>query len=119
VTEAKQLYDQAKTALDESNFEKALQLVEQSLKFRRTARSYLLRAQALQRLGRVDEALTALQQAEDTFPIPPIFEMRARILKAAARNDEAKVAIEKYLSMPGNKTEATVRQFKQWLEELR
>jgi hypothetical protein len=118
VTQAKELYDQAHTALEESNFEKALTLVEQSLKLRRTSRSFLVRAQALQRLGRVDEALTSLQQAEDTFPIPPVYEMRARILKAAGRNDEAKAAIEKYLSMVPDKG-PTVKLFRQWLEELR
>ena len=118
VAQAKELYDQAHTALEESNFEKALQLIEQSIKLRRTSRSFLMRAQALQRLGRVDEALTSLKQAEDTFPIPPIYEMRARILKAAGRNDEAKTAIEKYLSMVPDKG-PTVKLFRQWLEELR
>ncbi len=118
VTQAKTLYDQAYGALEESNFEKALQLVDQSLKLRKTARSFVLRSQALQRLGRVDEALEALSAAEKTFPSPAIYEARARIFKAAGRRDEARAAIEKYLSLVPDRGN-TVKLFKQWLEELR
>jgi CheY-like chemotaxis protein len=118
VSRAKQLYDQAFTAIEESNYEKALTLVDQSLKLRRTARSYTLRAQALQRLGRVDEALEALTQAEQTFPSPAIYEARARIFKAAGRREEARAAIEKYLEKVPDRGN-TVKLFKQWLEELR
>ncbi len=115
---ARALYDQAHGALEESNYEKALQLVDQSIKLRRTARSYVLRAQALQRLGRVDEALAALDSAETLFQTPAIYEARARIFKAAGRRDEARAAIEKYLSMVPDRGN-TVKLFKQWLEELR
>ena len=118
VVQAKTLYDQAFGALEESNYEKALQLVDQSLKLRKTARSYVLRAQALQRLGRVDEALQALTSVEKTFPSPAIYEARARIFKAAGRRDEARAAIEKYLEMVPERGN-TVKLFKQWLEELR
>ncbi len=118
VAKAKALYDQAYSALEESNFEKALQLVDESLKLRRTARSYVLRSQALQRLGRVDEALEALSSAEKTFASPAIYEARARIFKAAGRRDEARAAIEKYLEMVPDRGN-TVKLFKQWLEELR
>jgi CheY-like chemotaxis protein/Flp pilus assembly protein TadD len=116
--QAKQLYEQAFNALEESNYEKALQLVDQSLKLRGTARSHVLRAQALQRLGRVDEALTALDAAEQAYPSPAIYEARARIYKAAGRRDDARTAIEKYLSMVPDRGN-TVKLFKQWLEELR
>ena len=115
---AKVLYEQAFNALEESDYERALDLVDQSLKLRRTARSYVLRAQALQRLGRVDQAVTALASAEETFPSPAIYEARARIYKAAGRRDEARAAIEKYLSLVPDRGN-TVKLFKQWLEELR
>jgi CheY-like chemotaxis protein len=118
IAKAKELYDQAFTALEEGRFDKALELVEQSLKLRKTARSFLLRAQALQRLGRVDEALVSLQAGEQTFPSPAIYEARARILKAAGRNAEARDAIMKYLELVPDRG-PTVKLFKQWLEELR
>jgi CheY-like chemotaxis protein len=118
VAKAKALYDQAFNALEDSDYDRALQLVDQSLKLRKTARSYVLRSQALQRMGRVDEALAALSSAESTFPSPAIYEARARIYKAAGRRDEARAAIEKYLAMVPDRG-ATVKLFKQWLEELR
>ena len=118
VVKAKALYDQAFNALEDSDYDRALQLVDQALKLRKTARSYVLRSQALQRMGRVDEALTALSSAESTFPSPAIYEARARIYKAAGRRDEARAAVEKYLSMVPDRG-ATVKLFKQWLEELR
>ncbi len=118
VAKAKGLYDQAFAALEDSDYARALQLVDQSLKLRKTARSYVLRSQALQRTGRVDEALEALSSAESTFPSPAIYEARARIYKAAGRRDEARTAIEKYLSLVPDKG-PTVKLFKGWLEELR
>lgn len=118
VKKAKALYDQAFTAIEESDYAKALVLVDQSLALRKTARSYVLRAQALQRLGRVDEALAALTAAEQTFPSPAIYEARARIYKAAGRRDEARAAIEKYLEMVPDRG-PTVKLFRQWLDELR
>jgi len=117
VVRAKEFYDQAYTALEESNFDKALELVEKSLAFRHTARSYLLRARALERLGRIDQALASLDSAEKTYPIPAIYELRARILKAAGRNTQAREAIMKYLDMVPDRG-ATVKLFKQWLEEM-
>ena len=118
IAKAKALYDQAFTALEDSDYARALQLVDQSLKLRKTARSYVLRSQALQRMGRVDDALAALSAAESTFPSAAIYEARARIYKAAGRRDEARTAVEKYLSMVPDKG-PTVKLFKQWLEELR
>ncbi len=118
VAKAKALYDQAFAALEDSDYDRALQLVDQSLKLRKTARSYVLRSQALQRMGRVDEALAALSSAESTFPSPAIYEARARIYKAAGRRDEARTAVEKYLSLVPDKG-PTVKLFKGWLEELR
>ncbi len=115
--QAKALYDQAVHELEESNFDTALELVDRSLALRRTARSYLLRARALERLGHVDQALDALTHAEKTFPIPAIYEMRARIYKAAGRNAEARDAIMKYLDMVPDRGR-TVKLFKQWLEEM-
>ena len=50
--EAKALYDKAQSAFDDGNFARALELTDGSLKLRKTARTYLLRAQAAQRLDR-------------------------------------------------------------------
>jgi CheY-like chemotaxis protein len=116
--QAKLLYEQAGDAIKESDFTKALALADASLKLRRTARTYLLRAQALQRLDRVEEALASIDAAESiTKDYPTVYELRARILRAARRKDEAREAMEQYLKLVP--TGPTAAQFERWLNEPR
>lgn len=100
LAEAKLLMDQATTAMQEGQAALALSLVERSLKLRRTARSFLLKAQALQRLDRIDDALAAVDAAERVAPtFASVFEWRGRILWSARRKDEARVQFEKFLTL--------------------
>jgi CheY-like chemotaxis protein len=100
VAQARKLVDQANEAMAEGNFDKALESIDGALKLRRTARTYLLRAQILQRLERVDDALATIDAAERLAPgYSTIYELRGRILWAARRKDEARAQFEKFLQI--------------------
>ncbi|MCA1481995.1 tetratricopeptide repeat protein, partial [Bradyrhizobium sp. NBAIM08] len=105
------LMDQANDALQEGDFEQSLKLANASLKLRRTARAHLVKAQALQRLSRVEDALSAIDDAEALSPrFPMVFELRGRILWAARREDEARIAFEQFLELsPNGATAAQIR----------
>ncbi|MEO8704790.1 MAG: DUF4388 domain-containing protein [Kofleriaceae bacterium] len=116
--QAKLLMEQASDALADSDYNKALKLADQSLKLRRTARTYVLKARALQRLDRVDESLKALVEAEVAFPsFASAIEWRARILWAAGRKDEAREQMHRYLELAP--TGETAKQFERWLGDPR
>lgn len=98
--EAKALFDRATTALEAEDFTRALELAKASLRARRTARTYLLRAQAEQRLERVDDALASVDAAGRLAPnFATVWEMRGRILWSARRRDEARAAFERFLAL--------------------
>jgi hypothetical protein len=103
VAEAKVLCDQASSAIDEGDFAHALQLASASIKLRRTAKAFMLRARAEQRLGRVADALGSLDAATELAPTyGAIWEQRGRILWAARRRDEARAAFERFLELAPN-----------------
>ena len=90
----------ANEALTESAVERALRLADLSLAQRRTTAAYLVRAKALQRLNRVDEALAALDLAEQLTPRDAsVFELRGRILWAVRRRVEARKEYERFLKL--------------------
>ncbi|TMQ09320.1 MAG: DUF4388 domain-containing protein [Deltaproteobacteria bacterium] len=98
--EAKALCDQASTALDEGDFAHAFELAVSALRLRKTARGYMLRARAEQRLGRVSDALSSLDAATEIAPnAGAVWEQRGRILWAARRRDEARAAFERFLEL--------------------
>ncbi|HEY1554589.1 MAG TPA: DUF4388 domain-containing protein [Kofleriaceae bacterium] len=118
VKAAKELYDQAHAALEDGDFERALALTDASLKYRRTARTLLERARALQRLDRIDDALASVDQALGLVSdYAPAFEQRAMILWSARRYDEARDAMTKYIELDpdGSASES----FKRMLAEPR
>jgi DNA-binding response OmpR family regulator len=101
------LYDQGREALAESEVARALELADASLKLRRTASTLLLRAQALQRLDRIDDALAAVDAATAIAPgLGTVWEVRGRILWSARRRDEARVAFAKFLELAPNSPKA-------------
>ncbi len=108
---AKALFDKAHDAMDESNYAQALELANASLKLRKTARTYLLRAQAEQRLDQVDAALASVDAARAISPeMSAVWETRGRILWAARRRDEARAAFEKFLELdPSSPKAAGIR----------
>ena len=114
--QARLLQEQAHAALEEGDPAKALELAEESLKLRRTARTYLEQARALQRLDRIDDALGAVDAAmEIVKDYAPAWEERGMILWAARRTDEARPAFQKYLELDPNGRDAT--SIRQMLEQ--
>ncbi|HEX4451507.1 MAG TPA: DUF4388 domain-containing protein [Kofleriaceae bacterium] len=110
--QARLLQEAAHEALDENDPAKALDLAEQSLKLRKTARTYLEQARALRRLDRVDDALAAVDNAMAIVQTyAPAWLERGMILWSARRIDEARPALEKYLELdPTGRDAASVRQ---------
>ncbi|MBA3452346.1 MAG: hypothetical protein H0T42_04535 [Deltaproteobacteria bacterium] len=98
--QAKALYLEAHEANQEGNFAKALELSDASLKLRGTARGHIVRAQALQRLARIDDALRSLDAAQKLAPkYATIYEVRGNILWAARRWDDAHDAYNQFLEL--------------------
>jgi CheY-like chemotaxis protein len=110
--QARLLQEAAHAALDENDPNKALDLAEQSLKLRKTARTYLEQARALRRLDRIDDALAAVDNAMAIVQTyAPAWLERGMILWSARRIDEARPALEKYLELdPNGRDAASVRQ---------
>lgn len=97
---ARALYKEAEEALDEGAFARALELADASLELRHSARGYLVRAQALHRLGQVDEAIAATRAAEKLAPsYATVFEIRGNILWAQRRWDDAHDAYNAFLGL--------------------
>jgi CheY-like chemotaxis protein len=97
---AKTLYLEAHDANQEGDFTKALELADASLALRATARGHIVRAQALQRLGRVEDALRSLVSAQKLAPrYATVYEVRGNILWAARRWDDAHDAYNQFLEI--------------------
>jgi DNA-binding response OmpR family regulator len=109
--EARALFDKAHEALEDGDAETALGLLEQSIKLRKTARSYLERARALQRLGRTDEAVSAVDDAiKMNGSYAPAYEQKGMILWSAQRYADARAPLEKYLELePEGRSAAKIR----------
>ncbi len=111
VSEARILLEQAHAALEDGDPAKALDLTNQSLELRKTSRTYLERARALQRLGQIDEALKSVDESMTIVnDFAPAWEQRGMILWAARRQAEARPALEKYLALdPDGKDAPEIR----------
>lgn len=105
--QAKLLMQQAVEANQAGQFEKALALANSSLKLRRTARAYIVRGQALQKLERIEDALDSIDSAEELAPdYASVFEARGSILWAAGRITAAKRVYERFLELESDSPRA-------------
>lgn len=78
----------------------ALDQIDQILDEHRSARALLARAEAAQRLGRVDAALSAVGAALEMTPkSATAWELKGRILWAAGRREEGRAAYVRYLEL--------------------
>ena len=113
--EARDLMDKAHDAVEEGDYAKAVALADASIKLRKTARTYIIKAQALQRLSRNDEALKSIDGAmEIVSDYAPAWELRGMILWSAHRKDEARAAMTKYLALdPNGKSAPAIRRLLQ------
>jgi tetratricopeptide (TPR) repeat protein len=109
--QAKALYEKAHAALEDGDPEQALELLEQSLALRPRALTYLEQARALQRMGRVDDAIAAVDRAIDANKTyAPAYEQKGMILWSAQRYDEARPVLEKCLELdPDGRRAETIK----------
>ena len=118
VKQAREFLEKAHEALDDGDPDQALQLADKSIALRSTARAYLERAKALQRLDRIDDALASVDKASEIVSnYAPAYEQRGMILWSARRYDEARQALTKYLELDPNGRDADT--VKKLLEEPR
>ncbi|HEY0250108.1 MAG TPA: tetratricopeptide repeat protein, partial [Kofleriaceae bacterium] len=110
--EAASLRALAQAALDEGDPDKALDYADQSLVLRHTAQAYLVRANALTRLSRNDDALSALENAAEIVPnSPTVLYRKGMLLRSMKRFDEMKAAFQKFLAVaPDDAHAAEVRE---------
>ncbi|MBL8624956.1 MAG: DUF4388 domain-containing protein [Myxococcales bacterium] len=101
----------ARRALDDGDYDRALALADESLAVRRSARGYVVRADALRRLGRIDLAVQATDAAiKANASYAPAWDMKGKILWSARRYDEARPAYERFLQLqPTGEAADTVR----------
>jgi uncharacterized protein with PIN domain len=95
--EAKALYDKAHAALEDGDAATAVTLLDQSLALKKSARTYMEKARALQRLQKIDEAVAAADDAIKARGGAAAVEQKGMILWAAQRYPEARTVFEQYL----------------------
>jgi hypothetical protein len=110
--EAKAQLAKARKAMEEGNPTAALLYCDESLALKKSARGHLARALALQGLGRLDDALAAVDRAiamMDSYPEGWL--SRGRVLEALGRGGEAKAAFARFLELqPVGKVADEIRQ---------
>jgi CheY-like chemotaxis protein len=98
--QAHDLLDKSRDAFNQHDYQTALALAEQSLALRKTARTFLERARALDKLGRLTEALASIDESMKIVKdYPPAWAMRGKMLHDAGRDDEAIPALRRYLEL--------------------
>jgi CheY-like chemotaxis protein len=99
--------DKAKAALDDDDLDGALALVDKSLADKHTARAYVVKADVLRRMSRVDDALAAVDAAlAMSSRYAAAWSMKGKILWAVRRYDEAKAAYTTFLDIQPTGAEA-------------
>jgi DNA-binding response OmpR family regulator len=109
--EARDLYNKGHTALEDGDPETALDLLDKSLAVKRSQRTYLEKARALQRMSKIDEAIEAIDSAlKMGESYAPAWEQKGMLLWSAQRYNEARPVLEHYLELdPMGKKADTIR----------
>lgn len=109
--EARDLYNKGHTALEDGDPETALDLLDKSLAMKRSQRTYLEKARALQRMSKIDEAIEAIDAAMKMGEsYAPAWEQKGMLLWSAQRYNEARPVLEHYLELdPTGKKADTIR----------
>jgi tetratricopeptide (TPR) repeat protein len=98
--QSKALLDEANAALKQGQFDLALERADAAITLWRTARGFLVRAQAQQRLGKIPDALASVDSAEKLAPESAnVWYTRGSILWAARRWDDAHDAYNRFLEI--------------------
>nr|HEX4315663.1 DUF4388 domain-containing protein [Kofleriaceae bacterium] len=115
--QAAAVLDQARVALDGGHAQQALDLVTQSLRLHRTSKGQILKAQALQKLDRTDDAAAALAIAIQITPTADTYGVAAGLYWSMSRFDIAKAAMLRYLDLEPTGPHAA--EFKRRVDEPR
>jgi DNA-binding response OmpR family regulator len=109
--EARDLYNKGHTALEDGDPETALDLLDKSLAVKKSQRTFLEKARALQRMSKIDEAIAAIDQAiKMGESYAPAWEQKGMLLWSAQRYNEARPVLEHYLELdPTGKKADTIR----------
>lgn len=109
--EARDLYNKGHTALEDGDPEAALELLDKSLAVKKSQRTYLEKARALQRMSKIDDAIAAIDQAMKMGEsYAPAWEQKGMLLWSAQRYNEARPVLEHYLELdPTGKKSDTIR----------
>ncbi len=100
MAKARVLVSEARAAVQKNDAAGGLEIVDRALVLHRTAAGYLLRAQALLELRRTNEALAAVDQAENLAPgSANVWFSRGSILWTARRWDDAHDAYNQFLAL--------------------
>ena len=98
--QARDLARQARRAISDARYDEAIALVDESLALSKSASTYVIKADALRRMGRIDDALAAVELAIQRSPrYADAWKMKGNILWGAGRSDEARPALETYLEL--------------------
>jgi DNA-binding response OmpR family regulator len=90
----------ATEALREGDAQTALKRATESINDRPTARGYVVKADALRRLGKNDEAIAAADNATRmAADFAPAWEMKGRVLWSAKLTSQATVAFKRFLAL--------------------
>lgn len=104
---ARELVRKARLAVDDGRYEAALALIDEARELGPSADAYVVRADALRRMGRVDDAIAAVELAIRMRPRhADAWKMKGNILSGAGRPAEARPAFEKYLELAPDRPDA-------------
>jgi DNA-binding response OmpR family regulator/tetratricopeptide (TPR) repeat protein len=91
---------QSRSALDDGDAALSLQLADESLRMRTSARGHVARAEALRRLDRADDAIAAADKAISvTRSYAPAWYIKGQILWSVRRYDDARPVFETFLEL--------------------
>jgi tetratricopeptide (TPR) repeat protein len=91
---------QSRSALDDGDAALALQLADESLRMRTSARGHVARAEALRRLDRAADAIAAADKAISvTRSYAPAWYIKGQILWSVRRYDDARPVFETFLEL--------------------
>lgn len=109
--EARDLYNKGHAALEDGDPQAALELLDKSLAVKKSQRTYLEKARALQRMSQIDDAIAAIDQAIKMGQgYAPAWEQKGMLLWSAQRYGEARPVLEHYLELdPTGKKADTIR----------
>jgi hypothetical protein len=97
---AKKLLREARNLVSDGNYAAGLAKADESIEAKPSAEAYVVKADALRKMNKVDDAVAAIDKAIGMRArYADAWKMKGNILWGAGRRDEARPALEKYLEL--------------------